>query len=198
MLDSLCAASNVERLPIMAANRQVERTRNSIQAAFRRLVFSKSYHAISMTEVAHAANVGRSTLYTHFRERDAILVAAIQPVLLGLARSVCGPEALAEVTAALEHLWSQRGRGRLLIVGATGAKLEAALAAEIQHILNARRGGGASVQMLSAQQVASSVFAACRSWLRGDVSMRVAALASHMCATSAALCDAVRAQPPDR
>jgi AcrR family transcriptional regulator len=55
-------------------SRQIDRTRATIRDAFQKLVFLKRYGDIRMAEVASAANVGRSTLYTHFGDKDSILV----------------------------------------------------------------------------------------------------------------------------
>jgi AcrR family transcriptional regulator len=45
------------------------------------LIGEKPYDAIVVKEILHRANVGRSTFYTHFRDKDELLVDGIQDML---------------------------------------------------------------------------------------------------------------------
>lgn len=55
--------------------RQASRSREAIKAAFQRLLSAKGYGDVSVSEIAEAANVGRSTLYRHFQGKADILIA---------------------------------------------------------------------------------------------------------------------------
>ncbi len=50
-------------------------TRARICGAANALFFEKGFAAVTMEQVAHAADIQRSTLYLHFREKDDILTA---------------------------------------------------------------------------------------------------------------------------
>jgi AcrR family transcriptional regulator len=62
-------------------DRRVEKTRGSLHAALASLIHEKSYEDIVVKEILARANVGRSTFYTHFRDKDDLLDSSIRNVL---------------------------------------------------------------------------------------------------------------------
>lgn len=62
-------------------DRRVERTRNALRAALHSLVARKSYDEITLAEVLTEANVGRSTFYLHFRDKDDLLLSTVADVM---------------------------------------------------------------------------------------------------------------------
>jgi AcrR family transcriptional regulator len=68
-------------------NRQVQKTQKLLQEALARLIREKNYDSITIKEILDLANVGRSTFYTHFLDKDDLLVSCIQDML----RSVHAP-----------------------------------------------------------------------------------------------------------
>jgi AcrR family transcriptional regulator len=62
-------------------DRRVRRTRTSLQDALIGLAGEKPYHKIAVTEILNRANVGRSTFYQHFRDKDELLLSGIHEVL---------------------------------------------------------------------------------------------------------------------
>ena len=50
-------------------------TREQVFAALTRLVAERGFAAITMADLAEAADVGRSSLYNHFRDLEAVVVA---------------------------------------------------------------------------------------------------------------------------
>ncbi|WP_375397329.1 TetR/AcrR family transcriptional regulator [uncultured Sphingomonas sp.] len=56
---------------------QRESTRRNVLAAARALFCAEGVDAVSMEDVAHAANVGRATVYLHFTGKHALLVALL-------------------------------------------------------------------------------------------------------------------------
>ena len=59
-------------------DRRTQKTRAALQEALISLMFEKSYEAILIQEILDRANVGRSTFYTHFRDKDELLVEGLQ------------------------------------------------------------------------------------------------------------------------
>ena len=55
-----------------------ERTRAAIELALVRLLATKPYDAISMTEIADEANVSVRTVQRHFRTKDDLLAASVR------------------------------------------------------------------------------------------------------------------------
>jgi len=51
-------------------DRRVARTRRALQHAFLQLILDKGYEAVSIQDICDAADVGRSTFYLHFKDKD--------------------------------------------------------------------------------------------------------------------------------
>ena len=54
-------------------DRRVQKTRKLLQDALIELVAQKSYESVSIREILETANVGRSTFYSHFQDKDQLL-----------------------------------------------------------------------------------------------------------------------------
>lgn len=173
-----------------ANNRQVTRTREAITSAFSELVFTTRYDDIRMIDVARAANVGRSTLYLHYPDKDAILLDNMAPLLADLATALQGEDAQAKIEATLLHVWSHRDRGRVVLFGKTGQKLENALALQIAQALNA--GSDSLAMPFVANALAAVIFSVLRTWLKGEASGTIPDIARHICLSSQAIVNASR------
>jgi AcrR family transcriptional regulator len=64
-------------MPAGSIDRRVARTRNLLQQALFRLTAKKGYAAITVEDICHEADVGRSTFYTHYPDKDSLRKATI-------------------------------------------------------------------------------------------------------------------------
>lgn len=71
-------------------DRRVRKTTASLREALHSLVIEKPYDEISVKELLDRANVGRSTFYTHFHDKDELLASTIADIIQA-ARSVAAP-----------------------------------------------------------------------------------------------------------
>ena len=55
-------------------DRRPERTRKSLRNALILLMTEKPYESITVEDIINRADVGRSTFYTHYRDKDALLM----------------------------------------------------------------------------------------------------------------------------
>src|SRR5262245_49469875 len=62
-------------------DRRVQRTKTSLRNALMGLAREKPYPSIAVKEILDRANVGRSTFYTHFRDKDELLHSGIYEML---------------------------------------------------------------------------------------------------------------------
>src|SRR5499433_1391938 len=62
-------------------DRRVQKTKNLLHQALGSLIREKPYDAIVVKEILDRANVGRSTFYTHFRNKDELLLSGIHEML---------------------------------------------------------------------------------------------------------------------
>ena len=56
-----------------ALDRRVRKTREALHSALASLVVAKGYDAVTIQDVLDAADVGRSTFYSHFAGKEALL-----------------------------------------------------------------------------------------------------------------------------
>src|SRR5687767_2197406 len=86
-------------------DRRVRRTRRTLQEALTTLILDKSYERITIQDVLDRADVGRSTFYAHFRDKDDLLMACFDGVREELQR-----EFAAEQSADALFLHAHRHR----------------------------------------------------------------------------------------
>ena len=67
------------RIPVK--DRRIQKTRDLLHRALAALIREKPYDSISVKEILDRADVGRSTFYTHYRDKDELLVSAIHDLL---------------------------------------------------------------------------------------------------------------------
>lgn len=61
-----------------AEDRRIQKTLKALQEALIALMFEKSYESIVIQEILDRANIGRSTFYMHFHDKDELLVYGLQ------------------------------------------------------------------------------------------------------------------------
>ncbi len=59
-------------------DRRVQRTRQLLQDALLALILEKGYAAITVQDILDRANLGRSTFYTHYHDKDDLLVSEFE------------------------------------------------------------------------------------------------------------------------
>jgi AcrR family transcriptional regulator len=132
-------------------DRRIRRTRASLREALAALIREKSYDDIVVKEILARANVSRSTFYTHFRDKDALLLSGIHHLLRSAPRD--GPRTRGESRERLlwfslpifEHIERHRQAGTATM-GSGGrralhAHLERAIPPLIEHEVGTVRRG---------------------------------------------------------
>lgn len=156
------------------------RTRETIMSAFRGLALEHRYGAIRVTDLIAVAGIGRATFYEHFRGKDDVLLAAMEPILQPMARAALGRPVEAHLRATLDHVWQQRFVGRILLASSAGEKLQRHLAGMIATGL----GDAAVPAAARAAAIAAAQIAMLRLWLGGSAPCTAQALARQMMACS--------------
>ena len=62
-------------------DRRIQKTHHLLRGALVSLIGEKPYDTIAVKEILDRANVGRSTFYSHFRDKDDLLVSGIHDML---------------------------------------------------------------------------------------------------------------------
>lgn len=69
-------------------DRRVQRTRKSLQDALIKLILKQGYDSIGVQDIVEQANIGRSTFYTHYASKDAVLIDSFKELEVELKASV--------------------------------------------------------------------------------------------------------------
>jgi AcrR family transcriptional regulator len=62
-------------------DRRSQRTRHLLSAAFVELLKEKGYSAITVNDIIERANIGRSTFYSHYHDKDDLFVGELDRVI---------------------------------------------------------------------------------------------------------------------
>jgi AcrR family transcriptional regulator len=82
-------------------DRRVRRTRKLLHDAFISLVIEKGYEKTTIQDILDRADVGRSTFYVHYRDKEALLMASFDGMREQLERELAGIPAAGPVDVAL-------------------------------------------------------------------------------------------------
>ena len=61
-------------------DRRVRRTRELLRSALLSLIMEKGYERITVQDILDRADVGRSTFYAHYRDKEALLLAGFEDI----------------------------------------------------------------------------------------------------------------------
>ena len=73
-------------------DRRSQRTRHLLSAAFVELLKEKGYSAITVSDIIERANIGRSTFYSHFHDKDDLFVNELDRVIELLSERIPNQE----------------------------------------------------------------------------------------------------------
>jgi AcrR family transcriptional regulator len=65
-------------MPEKNEDRRIQRTRKLLQDSLLALILEKSYEEVTVQDVIYRANVGRSTFYAHFQDKEALLLSEFE------------------------------------------------------------------------------------------------------------------------
>jgi AcrR family transcriptional regulator len=68
-------------------DRRIQKTKALLHKALFSLIVEKNYESIVVNDILDRANVGRSTFYCHFSDKDDLLVSGMHGMLLSVQRS---------------------------------------------------------------------------------------------------------------
>jgi AcrR family transcriptional regulator len=165
-------------MPSESTDRRTLRTRQLLVDALRDLLHSKRYSAISVRDITDRANVGRSTFYAHFTDKDDLLVESVRRMVGQLVRDVPGARNTLAPSLGLFHhviegrdLYVTMAHGRHL--GLFLEALQAELTALFAERLAARLPDSEPTvpAPLLAAMIAGMLITTMRSWLESDLSM---------------------------
>lgn len=102
-------------------DRRSQRTRQALGDAFVELLMEKGYDALSVKDIIERANVGRSTFYSHYADKDELFVGQLDHLMELLSQHL--PQAHAEENplfpslGLFQHIKQQQKLYRILTWG---------------------------------------------------------------------------------
>ena len=168
-------------LHLATAGRRVRTTKSSLHGALIGLAHEKPYDSIAVRHILERAAVGRSTFYTHFRDKDDLLISGIHETMRSIGRRVLRHDNPLERAVAfsrpfLEHIDAHRLKNGHVIDRESRrvmhGRLEQVLATLIFEDIEAAAKRTQSVSRvptrLIAQHVASTFILVLNWWLNRD------------------------------
>jgi AcrR family transcriptional regulator len=73
-------------------DRRSQRTRHLLSEALVELIREKDYSTITVSDIIERANVGRSTFYAHYRDKDTLFVGELDRVIEVLSQRIPGQD----------------------------------------------------------------------------------------------------------
>jgi AcrR family transcriptional regulator len=116
-------------------NRQVRKTRAALLEAFGGLVIEQSYGTIRVADIIRRADVGRSTFYEHFHDKDDVLRQSMSRLLTPMADAVADDWSAERLEFVLEHFQDNRRVALALLNGESFRDVQAWLAELIERRL---------------------------------------------------------------
>ena len=99
-------------------DRRVQRTRRALREALIELILERGWDDVSVQHVCDRANIGRSTFYTHFADKEELLIGSLDDLRKGLrelAQIEASGRPLGFVRGVIEHAEEQRRLFRAVI-----------------------------------------------------------------------------------
>ncbi len=100
-------------MAVKAEDRRVRRTRTLLQDALIALILEKGYEAVTVQDIIDRADVGRSTFYAHFLDKQQLLLSRVEELHVFLAQqhaqgATSGEQRLSFSLAMFQHAESYR------------------------------------------------------------------------------------------
>jgi len=160
-------------------DRRVRRTRRLLSEALVALILERGYDRITVGDVLERADVGRSTFYSHFRDKDDLLMACFDELRQSLradveafAAGTTPPDAAGPVLVLFEHAHQNRTVYQALCGRRSGetvlAHLHGVYAELLRTHLPARVKGPMPIEVV-VEFLAGSAIALFRWWLDADM-----------------------------
>ena len=150
-------------------DRRSIRTRAALLAAFNTLMLRDGYEGLTVSGIAEAANVGRSTFYEHFAGKEALLRASIAGPFSVLADAVCGTATLETMTRLMAHFRQNRRLAGATLAYPARRALSLCLSALLVERLEGAAGSRKSLPISAvASLLAECQLALVESWIRNS------------------------------
>lgn len=116
--------------PERKPDRRIARTRAQLSEALMDLILERGYDAITIEDITNRANLGRTTFYLHFRDKEDLLIGSVQSTALDLyqqivrERNTFSPqEGLRAIERVFQHAAANSTLYRIIMKGGAAARV---------------------------------------------------------------------------
>jgi len=74
--------------PVPRPDRRVSRTRRLLREALMTLILEKGYDAVTIEDITNRADLGRTTFYLHYRDKEHLFIESIEQIADDLASQI--------------------------------------------------------------------------------------------------------------
>ncbi len=170
--------------------RQARKTRAALLQAFRELIVRKRYADIRVGDLIRQADVGRSTFYEHFRDKNDLFRASLTRVLSVLADAVEDDCDLFRLEGIIEHFRANAALARNLCNGVCAVQLATVLGDLLAERLTRLAMRGRQPLPWLAAEIAGAQLGLLRTWINEGATGPASAIALALRRGSIALRDA--------
>jgi len=160
-------------------DRRSQRTRQLVLSAMMDLMTAKSYDAITVQDLLDRANIGRSTFYSHYFDKEDVLTALAEQMLEMLGKPLSqrdAGQAILPSLALFQHALGHqqhframlRGHAREVVWDAAQASLSRAIEQRLATILVTKRPPSVPLPVIS-EYLAGAFLNLLKWWLEAEM-----------------------------
>lgn len=161
-------------------DRRVRRTRKQLRDALVALVLERGWDAVSVKEVCERADIGRSTFYVHFADKEELLLSGFDELHLALENErAATSEPFGFVTSLIDHAGENVRLFRALIGKRSGQAVQRRFRDVVTRLVEAeirRRGIDDRAVRWVARYISGGLVEMLLTWLERPSSLDRAAL----------------------
>jgi AcrR family transcriptional regulator len=162
-------------------DRRVQKTRQALNSAFVELVLSRGYEAVTIGDICARADVGRSTFYSHYTSKEALLEESLARPSSQLAACVGDDITAQRLIPLLDHFSQQRAVNRAFFEAPIRTLWVNTLAKLIESRLPRKAAARPPIRpSLAALLVAELQIALITHWLTGQFELQPGAVAAML------------------
>ena len=109
-------------------DRRIQRTRKMLQEALLALILEKGFEAVTVQDVLERANVGRSTFYAHFQDKEDLFLSEFETMRTLFEHHLLSQPATDTSPWSLSLVMFQHAQGNLQLYKALAGKQGGSLA----------------------------------------------------------------------
>lgn len=126
--------------PQLPTDRRVRRTRKLLRDALVNLILERGWDNVTVQDVCAEADVGRSTFYVHFADKEEALLSGFEELHVALAGLGQAAGAFAFLRPLVEHCQEQVKLFRAVVGRQSGPKLQARFGQVVFELMQADLG----------------------------------------------------------